>query len=112
MPLPKSAAVVLVLAGALSLSACHSKPEKSDDQRTAEGEVLPATVSDAMLPPEQPTSTPPAEPKQDAGDRATEKATSDADELRNAMDALSADKTTDKASAAPADAGKPAAAAQ
>ncbi|MDE1915653.1 MAG: hypothetical protein KGJ57_02070 [Sphingomonadales bacterium] len=107
MPLPKSAAFMLVLAGAVSLSACHSKPEKSDDQRTAEGEVYSATVSDAMLPTEAPTSTPPAEPKLDAGDRATEKATSDADELRNAMDALSADK-----SAAPADAGKPAAAAQ
>jgi hypothetical protein len=93
MPLPKSASFLLALAGAVALSACHSKPEKSDDQRTAEGEVLSASVSDAMLPEEKPTSTPPAEPKQDAGDRATANATSDADELRNAMDALSADKT-------------------
>ena len=92
MPLTKTSSFLLAAMAALSLTACHSKPDKSDDQRTAEGEVFSSTVSDSMLPPEEPKSTPPAEPKRDVGDRATEDATSDAADIRDAMNALSADK--------------------
>jgi hypothetical protein len=108
MPVSKPSSFLLALAGAALLSACHSKPDKSEDQRTAEGEVLSSTVSDAMLPPEAPKSTPPAEPKKDVGDRATEDATSDAADIRDAMNALSADKSADQ----PADAAKAPAAPQ
>jgi len=93
----KPASFLMVAFAALSLAACHGKPDKSDDQRTAEGEVFSATVSDSMLPTEAPKSTPPAEPKRDVGDRATEDATSDADDIRNAMNALSDDKPAEPA---------------
>ena len=101
MPLSKPAPLLMVVFAALSLAACHGKPDKSDDQRTAEGEVYSATVSDSMLPTEAPKSTPPAEPKRDVGDKATEDATSDASDIRDAMNALSADKPADPANTAP-----------
>lgn len=100
MPLSKTSSFLLALAATAALTACHSKPDKSDDQRTAEGEVYSATVSDTMLPTETPKSTPPAEPKRDVGDRATEDATSDASDIRDAMNALSADKPADPDKAA------------
>ena len=52
-------AVALVL-----LAACHEqKAAKSDDQRTAAGEVLSGSISDAMLPYDATTSTPPLAPR-------------------------------------------------
>lgn len=92
MPVSKTASLLLTLAAAAALTACHGKPDKEEDQRTAEGEVLSTSVSDAMLPVEAPTSTPPAAPKKDVGDKATEDATTDANDIRDAMNALSADK--------------------
>ena len=41
--------LALSLAGLTLLSACH-RGAKSDDQRTAAGQVLPGSISDAMLP--------------------------------------------------------------
>ena len=41
--------LALSLAGLSLLAACH-RGDKSDDQRTAAGQVLPGTISDAMLP--------------------------------------------------------------
>ena len=41
--------LALSLAGLTLLSACH-RGGKSDDQRTAAGQVLPGSISDAMLP--------------------------------------------------------------
>jgi hypothetical protein len=106
MPLPKTSSLLLTLVAAASLAACHgSKPDKSEDQRTAEGEVLSATVSDSMVPEETTKSTPPPAPPKDAGDRAAEDATSDAADIRDAMNALSADKA-DKSADAPAAADK------
>ncbi|WP_206237921.1 hypothetical protein [Novosphingobium terrae] len=104
MPAFKTSSLLLAAAAALSLSACHSKPDKTDDSRSAEGEVLSATVSDSMVPVETPTSTPPPAPRKDVGSQAAEDATSDAADLKQAMDALkadqsgAADKPADKAS--------------
>ena len=50
------AAPALVL---LLLAACHGQKAKSDDQRTAAGQVLSGSISDAMLPYEATSSTPP-----------------------------------------------------
>ena len=38
-----------ILAGTLALSGCH-RGAKSDDQRTAAGQVMGGSISDAMLP--------------------------------------------------------------
>jgi hypothetical protein len=92
MRFPKTSSFLLTLAAAAALAACHGKPDKSDDQRTAEGEVLSATVSDSMIPEETEKSTPPPAPRKDVGDRAAEDATSDAADIQNAMNALTADK--------------------
>jgi hypothetical protein len=106
MTVSKTFSLTLAAAAALSLSACHSKPEKAEDSRSAEGEVLPTSTSDAMVPVETPTSTPPPAPRKDVGSQAAEDATSDAADLKQAMDALkadqgaAADKPADKASPA------------
>jgi len=55
--------LALVAALAASLGACGTKkPAKTDDQRTASGQILPGTISDAMLPYDTATSQPPIAP--------------------------------------------------
>ena len=54
----------LIALCALALAGCHSgKPAKSDDQRSATGEVLKGSVSDAMLPYDTTKSQPPLAPR-------------------------------------------------
>ena len=84
------AAVVLV--AVLSLSACHgSQPDK---QVQAQGEILPGSVSDTMLPLDTVTSQPPLAPRAEKGPAS---AASDSPDVAAAG-----------ADAAPADAAKPA----
>ena len=54
---------------ALLLAGCGNKVKDKDDQRTASGEVLDGTISDAMLPLASVTSQPPrlkAQPSDEA----------------------------------------------
>ncbi|HZU63556.1 MAG TPA: hypothetical protein VFF98_07725 [Novosphingobium sp.] len=44
-------------------AACHTAPTKSDDQRTAGGQVLKGSASDGMIPYEALTSEPPMAPR-------------------------------------------------
>lgn len=67
--------IACVLAGSLLLAGCgDDAPERSDDERTASGDVRGGTISDAMLPLDTVTSqsppmrTAPAESGDDAGD--------------------------------------------
>jgi hypothetical protein len=53
----------LVLALPLALAACGSAEKKGKDQRTAAGEILPGSISDAMLPYDTVRSQPPLAPK-------------------------------------------------
>ena len=74
-PLPAGRAVAL--AACALLGACHSHPQaKGDDQRTAEGQILPHSISDAMLPYDTASSEPPLAPH--AGPAAPTDAASDA----------------------------------
>jgi hypothetical protein len=50
----------------LALAACGGQ-DRGDDKRTAGGEVLPGSVSDAMLPIDSVRSQPPLAPKSEAG---------------------------------------------
>ena len=65
------------------LGACHPHPQaKGDDQRTAEGRILPHSTSDAMLPYDTASSEPPLAPHVShaaATDDAASDAGSDAD---------------------------------
>ncbi len=70
----------LSIAGALALlCGCHHQT-KGEDQRTAEGKVLPGSISDAMLPYDSVRSQPPLLPRAEratkgAGDAASSAAT-------------------------------------
>jgi hypothetical protein len=56
----KSLVALILLAG---LSACgEKKAVKNDDQRTASGQILPGSISDAMIPYDALTSQPPVAP--------------------------------------------------
>ena len=60
----RKAAGLLALA---LLAACQAaKPAKTDDQRTAGGQVLPGTISEAMLPYDTTKSQPPLAPRKHA----------------------------------------------
>lgn len=52
----------LAVLATLALTACH-KGAKNSDQRTASGEVLEGTISDAMIPYESLKSRPPLAPR-------------------------------------------------
>jgi hypothetical protein len=52
-----------VLLAPLVLAACQGETKKAEDQRTAVGEILPGSVSDAMLPYDSLRSQPPLAPK-------------------------------------------------
>ena len=53
----------LMLAVPLALTACGGD-KKAKDQRTATGEILPGSISDAMLPYDKVRSQPPLAPKE------------------------------------------------
>ena len=75
--LGKAALLAAPAALLVLLAACHGqKTIKSDDQRTAAGVVLSGSISDAMLPYDATTSTPPLAPRKasGAGDAADEAA--------------------------------------
>jgi hypothetical protein len=61
-----AAAMGLILALPLVLTACGGSEKKAKDQRTAAGEILPGSISDSMLPYDtvhsQPPLAPPSEP--------------------------------------------------
>ena len=62
----RRAGLALALALAPLLAACHPHPQaRSDDQRTAEGRILPHSTSDAMLPYDTASSQPPLAPHVD-----------------------------------------------
>lgn len=57
--------LALILALPLALAACGSgSDKKGKDQRTAAGEILPGSVSDAMLPYDTVRSQPPLAPRE------------------------------------------------
>jgi hypothetical protein len=64
-------ALIVLLAG-LALSGCQDK-KKAAVQGTAGGEVLPGSVSDAMLPIDTVRSQPPLAPKSDANGTKSDK---------------------------------------
>ena len=53
------APTLIVCAALLALAGCHGAVQKTDNQRTAEGQVLKGSISDAMLPYDAVTSEPP-----------------------------------------------------
>jgi len=53
---------LIALMALVALAGCH-KETRSGDQRTATGQVLAGTISDAMIPYEQLQSRPPAAPR-------------------------------------------------
>ena len=63
----------------MALAACHHAVSKNDDQRTAEGHILPGSINDAMLPYDTVHSQPPAAPRESAPDALGVDATSAAD---------------------------------
>lgn len=63
----RSRSILLALAGVLALAGCHHGA-KNDDQRTAGGEVLSGSISDAMLPYDTVKSQPPLAPGRAASD--------------------------------------------
>ena len=57
----------IVLAGLLALTACKGEPKKDAGAGTAQGEVLPGSASDAMLPLDTVKSQAPLAPKSEGG---------------------------------------------
>ena len=93
----RKAVLLATPAGALLLlAACHgSKTAKSDDQRTAAGEVLSGSISDAMLPYDTATSQPPLAPRRHAA------AGAGADEAASGADSGTAAGSAETGEAAP-----------
>jgi hypothetical protein len=52
-----------LVAAALTLAGCQDEKPKQQDQRTAVGEILPGSASDAMLPYDSLRSQPPLAPQ-------------------------------------------------
>lgn len=78
--------LALILVAPLALSACGSgtSDKKQKDQRTAAGEILPGSISDAMLPYDTVRSQPPLAPHETGkpgakGDPAAEAGTAASD---------------------------------
>ena len=65
--------LVAAAAGLLTLAACQDKSRKPAGPGTAQGEVLPGSVSDAMLPLDTVRSHAPFAPGSEGGDPAAEK---------------------------------------
>lgn len=93
----------LLAAGILVLSACHKWfGQKGEDQRQAAGQVLSGSISDAMLPYDALTSSPPKAPERAKGGSSAEEAASDA-----ASAATDAASSAQQAPAAGGDVAKP-----
>jgi hypothetical protein len=88
---------LLLLGAALALAGCHHDG-KSDDQRTAAGQVLSGSISDGMLPYDTLRSQPPLAPTPAAGDAS-------AAVSADSGDMLSGDTVTDTNGAPPAEGG-------
>ena len=58
---------------ALALGACKGEPKKAAGAGTAQGEVLPGSASDAMLPLDTVRSQSPLAPKSEGGEPASDK---------------------------------------
>ena len=58
--------LALILVPVLALTGCGSAEKKDKDQRTAAGEILPGSISDAMLPYDTVRSQPPLAPPEAA----------------------------------------------
>jgi hypothetical protein len=56
--------LALILAVPLALVGCGDGDKKGKDQRTAAGEILPGSISDAMLPYDTVRSQPPLAPQE------------------------------------------------
>ena len=59
---------ILAAAAVLALAACKDEPQKPAGPGTAQGEVLPGSVSDAMLPLDTVRSHAPLAPGSEGGD--------------------------------------------
>jgi hypothetical protein len=57
--------LICLCAAPLALAACHGG-KKPDEARTAQGEILPGSASDAMLPLDTVRSQPPLAPREEA----------------------------------------------
>lgn len=62
--MPSVLRLALFLAAPLALVGCGDGEKKAKDQRTATGEILPGSISDAMLPYDKVRSQPPLAPKE------------------------------------------------
>ena len=60
--------ILAAAAAALTLAACKDEPKKPAGPGTAQGEVLPGAVSDAMLPLDTVKSQAPLAPKDEGGE--------------------------------------------
>lgn len=98
--------LALILIAPLALAACGSGADKKQkDQRTAAGEILPGSVSDAMLPYDTVRSQPPLAPKETGKPGAKSAAVNDAEAPAEGAPA----ETTDVPAEAPAAPAAPAA---
>ena len=92
----------------LALAGCHNAPtKKTDNQRTAEGQVLKGSISDAMLPYDAVTSEPPvaaprASAAPDAGEADAPGAPAEAAPTAEAAPAPAGSSDTPAATASPA----------
>lgn len=75
----------LILAAALPLAACNGE-NKGSDQRTAVGEILPGSVSDAMVPYDSLRSQPPLAPPTGAAGAGKAKGSDEAEAAPAASD--------------------------
>lgn len=91
--------LALILIAPLALVACGSgtSDKKQKDRRTAVGEILPGSVSDAMLPYDTVRSQPPLAPRESgrAGGKAGEAAEAEAEAAASDAPAASAEGPTE-----------------
>ncbi|MFM5949292.1 MAG: hypothetical protein ACKOPM_08680 [Novosphingobium sp.] len=82
---------IALLALAMALSACGGDDGKKAQGGTAQGEVLPGSVSDAMIAVDQVKSQAPLAPKSESGDKKDDKAKPGAKEPSEAAAAPAAE---------------------
>ena len=87
----------------LGLAACTGDARKDEGAGKASGEVLPGSVSDAMIPLDQVKSQAPLAPKSEGGDP---KKAAASDKAESAVDAQPADEVDEPPAKAPAAAGE------
>lgn len=77
----------LVALALLTLTACGKGDEKAKGAGKAEGEILPGSTSDAMIPVDQIKSQPPLAPKAEGSDKPGDKGKPAAKDAKPASDA-------------------------